>query len=424
VARLVRRFSSGAPLARQWSLCPQLTVAAAPIHNTDQATCSQIRGWSSLYHWPLETKWLICSILTASLGKISIHHVPSLTAVLLCFTLPDFPLLTRALIESKIAISYLYILIRTMLPCRSSILLSFSFLTSLIPSAYCWGSLGHRTVAYLASEYFTANASSYVSSLLNSQDISEAALFADKVRHMPGFGYSAPWHYIDAADDPPRQCGINMKRDCVIKTGCVVSAIVNQTARILNHTTSHADRGQALRFLLHFIGDIHQPLHTEAEGRGGNEIMVLFGKKHTNLHAIWDTDILIKHAGAGEDEKADALVWAKKLYAADKNKAASLAAECHDLQNALNCTFDWAEEANQFICDYVLKDDVPGVENKDLSKDYYNGAVPIVDALIGKAGRRLGAWVNALAVNTPALSNIGSGGASSSENILLVQEEL
>ncbi len=308
---------------------------------------------------------------------------------------------------------------------KPSTLLSLSTLTSLIPSSLCWGSLGHRTVAYLASEYLTSNASAYVSTLLNSQDISEAALFPDKVRHMPGFEYTAGWHYIDAQDDPPRQCGVNIKRDCAMQGGCIVSAIVNQTARIMNASTSAADKGQALRFLLHFVGDIHQPLHTEAEDRGGNGIDVLFGKKHTNLHAIWDTDILIKHAGKGNDEKANALTWAKKIYAADKDHSGSLAAECHDLGKAADCSLAWADEANQWICDYVLKDDVAGVQGgKDLSMAYYDGAVPVVDLLIGKAGRRLAAWVNALALSASQTTAGGLDGGFAAKEAILAQDDL
>lgn len=57
----------------------------------------------------------------------------------------------------------------------------------------------------------------------------------------------------------------------------------------------------------------------------------------------------------------------------------------------------WATEANSYICSYVLKDDVQGVEGINLATDYYDGAVPIVDYLIGKAGVRLAGWLNAIA---------------------------
>lgn len=312
-----------------------------------------------------------------------------------------------------------------MLPFKSSALLPLLLaVTSLIPSCSCWGSLGHRTVAYLASEYLTRNASRYASALLNSEDISEAALWPDKVRRTPAFNYTAGWHYIDARDDPPHECGVNMRRDCDPEEGCIVSAIVNQTARMMRAGSTPADKGQALRFLLHFLGDIHQPLHTEAEGRGGNDIDVFFGPKRTNLHAVWDSDIPAKRAGRGSDERAVARAWAKRLYAADRDPAASLAAECQDPRRAQQCAFAWADEANQWICDYVLKDDVAAVEGKDLSRKYYDGAVPVVDLLVGKAGRRLAAWVNALAAHASQSSVDRLPGGSSPDEMLPMQEEL
>lgn len=71
--------------------------------------------------------------------------------------------------------------------------------------------------------------------------------------------------------------------------------------------------------------------------------------------------------------------------------------ECNDVQDAAACALAWATEANSYICSYVLKDDVEGVEGRNLATDYYDGAVPIVDYLVGKAGLRLAAWLNALA---------------------------
>lgn len=307
-----------------------------------------------------------------------------------------------------------------------SLLFFLLSLTSLIPQALSWGSLGHRTVAYLALSYLTPNASTYVSSLLNSQDISEASLWPDKVRHMPQFNHTAGWHYIDANDSPPTQCGVNLNRDCDVSDGCVVSAIANQTRRILDASSTHADKGQALRYLLHFFGDVHQPLHTEAEGRGGNDIDVLWRQRRTNLHAVWDSDIPAKRAAKekGEDEKVVARDWANELFEVDRDHEGSLEGECHTLEKAVECSLDWADEVNQWICDYVLKDDVEGVEGKDLSTEYYEGAVPIVDLLIGKAGRRLGAWINALAVNASATDFDNSKSESLDKELVLPQEEL
>ena len=171
-----------------------------------------------------------------------------------------------------------------------------------------------------------------------------------------------------------------------------------QTSRAVDPNLDQESHYEALKFLLHFIGDVHQPLHTEAEDRGGNEIHVLFNKKHTNLHSIWDTEILEKHAGGPKaDEKADAVAWADALDNALDNAQSGFASECTNIQDATSCALAWANEANSFICSYVLKDDVEGVEGRNLAGDYYKGAVPIVDYLIGKAGLRLAGWINALA---------------------------
>jgi hypothetical protein len=262
--------------------------------------------------------------------------------------------------------------------------------------ASCWGVLGHRTVAYVAAQYLTPEATTYVAGLINHQDISEAALWADKIRYIPGFAYSRAWHYIDAQDDPPRQCGLNFTRDCLPTAGCAVSALVNQTQRVNDLTLDHWDRGQAVRWVLHLIGDIHQPLHTEAEDRGGNEIPVMFHGRHTNLHAVWDTAMPEKYAGRADGMVA-ARMWAERLYKADPDPDNSLTEECQDLSDTQTCALLWAGDANKFVCTYVLKDDVEGVEGVDLSGGYYEGAVPVIDEMIAKAGRRLGAWLNALA---------------------------
>ncbi|OCT51330.1 Nuclease S1 [Cladophialophora carrionii] len=263
-------------------------------------------------------------------------------------------------------------------------------LALLLPSTFAWGTLGHRTVAYLASLYFTPESTRFTNQLLHGQDISEAALFPDKIRYIPSFAYTKAWHYIDAQDDPPTRCGINITRDCALETGCVVSAIANHTERVGDAGLPMWQRGQSLRFVLHFFGDVHQPLHTEAEDRGGNEYAVVFDGRATNLHSVWDSLIVNRHAGMGhEDETLAAWTWAQRL-------AAGRDAEDDEdvcLRDAAECALEWAGEANAYVCSYVLARDVHG---QDLAGEYYDGAVPIIDDMVYKAGRRLAAWINAI----------------------------
>ncbi|MCJ1249657.1 hypothetical protein MMC30_006883 [Trapelia coarctata] len=257
----------------------------------------------------------------------------------------------------------------------------------------------------------------------------------------------------DAHDNPPASCGVKYDRDCVPVHGCVVSAITNmvrissaaqdarcrsprlaallfsyptetnvgylrQTSRIGNDSLSKHQQYEALKFLLHFIGDIHQPLHTEAGERGGNGIPVLFNKKHTNLHSIWDTEMPEKHVpGPKADEKEDAMKWAEQLSGAATQADNTTLDECTDIQDAEGCALVWATEANTYVCSYVLKDDVEGVKGKNLAGEYYDGAVPIIDHLVGKAGLRLAGWINALAAAGPQ-AVVASGAAP-----LVVQAE-
>ncbi|KAI9763443.1 MAG: hypothetical protein M1840_000526 [Geoglossum simile] len=290
-----------------------------------------------------------------------------------------------------------------------TLLATFLSLSSIVQLGLCWGTLGHRTVAYVAQKNLSPSAASYVSQLLGDEDISDAALWADQIKHRRP--KTAPWHYIDAMDDPPRECGIDYRRDCIPKEGCVVSAIVNMTNRVNDPDLSTEEHQEALKFLIHFIGDIHQPLHTENEAKGGNGINVLFGRRHTNLHSIWDTDIPVKHEGGkSKDEPGQASDWADRLVEVG---AGSNWLRCTDISTAEKCALAWAGEANKYVCSYILKDDVDGVMGgRDLSSDYYEGAVPIVDELVGKAGFRLAAWIESLAAERVLAI---SGGAVFSE---------
>ena len=91
-----------------------------------------------------------------------------------------------------------------------------------------------------------------------------------------------------------------------------------------------------------------------------------------------------KHAG-GENDTEAAMAWATKLYS---NKPLF---EC--LEDATECALLWASEANKWVCDYVLKEDITG----DLAGEYFQGAVPIIEEMVTKAGRRLATWINMMA---------------------------
>ncbi|KAL9000556.1 MAG: hypothetical protein Q9169_000849 [Polycauliona sp. 2 TL-2023] len=169
-----------------------------------------------------------------------------------------------------------------------------------------------------------------------------------------------------------------------------------QTQRVNGCQYNTTERKQALQFLIHFIGDITQPLHTEAIAVGGNQIPVLWQGNETNLHAAWDTRMVEKDAGGYG--AAVIASYTNRLIAAIENGTFAPQKEswvaCTDVETASKCALSWARDANGINCDYVLKVDET---DRELDGAYYAGAKPFIQMQIAKAGFRLASWVNNLA---------------------------
>lgn len=106
---------------------------------------------------------------------------------------------------------------------------------TLLPSAYAWGTLGHETVAYIAQNLVQDSTAQWAQGILedaSSAYLANYATYADSYRYTSDGSFSAPFHFIDANDDPPSSCGVDYNRDCG-EGGCVVSAIQNYVSHIL-----------------------------------------------------------------------------------------------------------------------------------------------------------------------------------------------
>lgn len=181
---------------------------------------------------------------------------------------------------------------------RPALLLALLLATA---PALAWGRLGHRLVAELAWEGMTPAARAAALDLLEGEpdpSLAGVANWADELRaNDPGLGRrSAPWHYVNLAEDA---CHYDAGRDCP-RGNCVVVAIEAQTAILADRTRPREDRLKALKFVVHFVGDVHQPLHAGfAHDKGGNTIQVNLDGRGSNLHALWDSGLLER---AGWDE--------------------------------------------------------------------------------------------------------------------------
>ncbi|KAJ5512856.1 S1/P1 nuclease [Penicillium fimorum] len=269
-----------------------------------------------------------------------------------------------------------------------------------IHGANAWGELGHATVAYVAQQYMSPEAAKWAQTVLNDTSdsyLANIASWADKYRLTDEGKWSAPLHYIDAMDDPPTSCSVDYERDCPAE-GCSISAIANYTQRVGNLKLSAPETAEALRFLVHLIGDLTQPLHDENYEVGGNGIEVTFDNYTDNLHSDWDTYMPAKLVGGSSLE--DAQGWADSLV--DEIKTGSYKKEAatwikgDDIGDTVVTATRWAADANSYICTVVMPDGAAALQTGDLYPTYYNSAIGTIEIQVAKGGYRLANWLNTI----------------------------
>lgn len=174
--------------------------------------------------------------------------------------------------------------------------------------AHAWNGYGHRLVADLAEPHLDPQARAEVQRLLaleGASSMAEVASWADDLRSSgTELGRrSAGWHFVNMAEDG---CAFDAARHCA-NGNCVVAAIREQAAILGDRARPDAERLQALKFVIHFVGDAHQPMHAGyGHDRGGNRVQVHVHGKGSNLHALWD-DTLLGSAGLDQAAYADRL---------------------------------------------------------------------------------------------------------------------
>lgn len=190
--------------------------------------------------------------------------------------------------------------------CRR-LLASLLLVATAVP-AQAWGPLGHRMVAGMAQERVSEPVRREIRALLQPDDEStlvDAATWADDLRDTDParFRSSNRWHYVNFST---AQCRYE-PRDCR-DGGCVVAAIERYEAVLADRTRPRAERADALRFIVHFVADVHQPLHASFRpAKGGNGIQLRYGRENWNLHAVWDSLLLNSTRRRWPDQAAQLL---------------------------------------------------------------------------------------------------------------------
>ena len=178
------------------------------------------------------------------------------------------------------------------------------FLLILLPAtAQAWGQLGHRIVGELAERQLRPAARSEVQRLLAGESeptLAGVAYWADDVRHAdPDMARrTGRWHYLNF---PRGSCDYVPPRDCP-DGQCVVAAINRSFLALSDRRRPDAERTEALKFLVHFVADVHQPLHAGfGDDRGGNDYQLNVRGNASNLHSVWDSAVIEqRHLQASE----------------------------------------------------------------------------------------------------------------------------
>ena len=267
------------------------------------------------------------------------------------------------------------------------------FVAGLVGLVTAWGPDGHRIVAEIAQQLLSPKASQSVTSVLDGSPMSAIATWADEIDHKPEFAWTKCMHYIDASKGV---CFVDTNKDCA-KGCCVVKAIANYTSRIMDKTEDVAD---ALKFLVHFMGDVHQPLHAgHREDKGGNliEVMPDFSGQHKreNLHEVWD-GVLIKRYLGRNDWKKFALEIVDKIQNGEYNDGDT--ASCRDAMKGEICALTAALESAENACEFAYINE-GGIEIKSgdrLTDQYYESRIVVIAKRLALAGIRLGELLNSI----------------------------
>ena len=246
--------------------------------------------------------------------------------------------------------------------------------------ALAWGWEGHRIVAEIAEQYLKPETARQVRELLameNATTLAEVSTWADDIRAQRR--ETGRWHYVDIPIHPPvgTPGGYDAARDCA-KGDCVVAKIDEFAAVLRDKAAPPHNRLEALKFVVHFVADVHQPLHAADDGdRGGNDTHLIFLGQHTTLHALWDSGLLA--AGGVGDPRAYALKLAQSIKPGDATRWRDGTAA------------EWATESHE-VAKLVYGE---SHEARALQVFYEREFLPAVNVQLEKAGLRLAAVLNA-----------------------------
>jgi len=248
-----------------------------------------------------------------------------------------------------------------------TLVLCIGFVSNLL--ADDWGKTGHRATGEIASKYLTKKAKKNIDKLLKGRSLAYVSIYADEIRSDDTYDSFKPWHYVNFpfdknyGDEPPSD------------RGDVVQGIVKCIEVLKNKKASLADKEFYLKMLVHFVGDLHQPLHVgKADDKGGNDFQVRWFNEGTNLHRVWDSDMINFYGMSYSELSENAKQLSKTEIEAIKNGS----------------VLDWVSESRQLAKKVYASTKV----GEKLGYVYMYNNFSLVQSQLQKGGIRLAKILN------------------------------
>jgi len=269
---------------------------------------------------------------------------------------------------------------------RSALLLGLLGVLALPATSWAWGRNGHRIVCEVAYQRLTPEARQLVAELQKGEakKFPETCLWADDVKYTTRKD-TYRYHFINT---PAGKEGVDLGRDCP-NNDCVPWAIEHYAEVLADDSVGLEERNEALKFLGHFVGDLHQPLHCgRPEDRGGNSIETCFlgdcghPEKPLNLHQVWDSKILNEGKVPWRD-------FAKKAGRSIQEEEAAAWSDDDIL--------GWTNESYRIAEEFVY----PALPATGVGEEYYQAAKRYVEVRLKQGGVRLAHLINQAAAGAP-----------------------
>jgi hypothetical protein len=168
---------------------------------------------------------------------------------------------------------------------RSSIIAVLCLTASVC--SFGWGPTGHRATGLVAEKHLTKKAKKALARILQGQSLAMASTWMDDIRSDSTFDYMADWHWVTI------QNGETYDKSVKNPNGDIIQTLERVIQELKSGKLNAAEEAQRIKILIHLVGDLHQPLHVGGgSDRGGNDVRVTWFRTESNLHRVWDSDMI------------------------------------------------------------------------------------------------------------------------------------